>query len=130
MTATQVQLPELDQATALRDQVYVDRFFAKLAEFGVQPFSQEEASQMLQDAYQLDQIPEEKAAATNADGFYQRASARLNSFLSTQGGPPLSKQAEQQNAAVAYAQHPDVYKSVLTHKAAAVANQAQAQEAR
>ena len=118
------QLPSIDQASAVYDQIYTDRFFQKMAAYGYVPQTQEDAAAMLQTAHQLDMIPTEEKAAEERVSPFVAANQKLAQHLQERGVnlPELqAKQAEEnerQYLAYQYAGHAGVYGSVLTMKAA------------
>ena len=116
-----IQLPGLDESAALLDQIYGEAFFAKMAELGHVPASQEDAIGMLETAYQLDMVspdqPEKQASSP-----YAAANESLKQVLGEyNGGGGHDKQAEALQAAYALAHDVNVYKSVLGVKAAEAA---------
>ena len=118
------QLPSVEQATGVYDEIYADRFFAKMAGYGYVPQSQEDVVAMLQTALQLDMIPEEKSAEDEQPSPFVVANENLAVHMQERGCnlPELqAKQAEdveRQNMSLQYAAHAGVYGSVLTMKAA------------
>jgi len=123
------QLPSVDQASAVYDEIYADRFFAKMSSYGYLPQTQEDAMAMLQTAQQLDMIPEEKQAQDEPAqspfvAANEKLAAHLAAHLAERGCnlPELQQkqaaEAERQNIALQYAGHAGVYGSVLTMKAA------------
>ena len=118
------QLPSVDQAGAVYDQIYTDRFFNKMASFGYVPQSQEDAIAMVQTAHQLRMIPEEKEASEPARSPFVAANEKLAAHLAERGCnlPAMQrKQAEaneRKQLAWHYAGNAAVYGSVLTMKAA------------
>jgi hypothetical protein len=128
-----IQLPGLDESAALLDRIYGDSFFAKMAELGHVPQTQEDAVGMLETAFSLDMVDPGQSEKQAFEMPYASANASLNQVLGEHGigpGPEDEKQAAATQTAFALAHNVDVYKSVLGVKTAEAAYQAlAAQEA-
>ena len=116
MSATTSEFPSADQANATLDQLYIERFFAKMAEQGFVPSTNEEAMAVLETAAQLDSLPEKSAEAEQTNWFGQ-ANEKLANHLAAQGyGVDFRQQAaEQEKQALVYAlaSNPEIYKAAL-----------------
>lgn len=116
---TQLALPPAEQASQVRASIVQDVFFAKMAEYGVVPRTQDEAAAMLRTGQQclaLQQHPAVKQASQQGNPFLE-AERRLTE-LSSQYGFDTAKTAAEKTAlnqiSLAYAQEPDVYKAMLS----------------
>lgn len=120
MTADQIQLPSYGDAEAQLDAVYAERFFSKMAEYGIQPNNEQDALAMIQTAYQLDQLPETKQASEGSDSPFVLAQQKLASFLSQNGVADATQVTQKQAAdrsraelAYALASSPELYKAAV-----------------
>jgi hypothetical protein len=116
-------LPSADVAQATLDNMYQEAFFAKMAELGHVPQTQEDAIAMLEAGYQLDLIPEEKQASAVV-GQYSAANGMLKQALAQTGiNTGLQTQAEAgvKQAAYAFASDPAFYGAVVALRAAEAA---------
>ena len=117
----QVSLPSVSDAQAALDNVYQEAFFAKMAELGHQPQTQEDAIGMLEAGYQLDLIPDKQAYSTV--GQYSTANTLLKHAFADNGintglATPDPQQLGIKQAAYALASDPGYYASVLALRAA------------
>jgi len=122
-SAEQFELPGIEPAVGTLDQLYAEAFFGKMAEYGFVPQTAEGAQAMLESAYQLDMVDDAPAPAAT-DPFVD-ANTKLSHVLERQGMNTGVQQIREErtldnikHAAVALAQDPNLYKSVLAVKAA------------
>ena len=119
-TNTVPALPPLEQASAVAEELYGRRFFAKMASLGWAPQSEAQAISMLETAPLLDNVPltSQKQAAA-ADPF-QQAQLELQQLLraSIPGGSKQAEVNERQQLAAELAARPDLYMAMLALKAA------------
>jgi len=120
-----LELPPVEAAQDTLNQLYVERFFSKMAEYGFQPQTQEGAAAMLQTAVELDAVPElETKSASQSDPFVE-AYSRLQKHAQAQGHGAASREKsaeiERRNWAYACARSPEIYGAVLSLKAAEAA---------
>ena len=116
MTTNDIRaIPSADEAQATLDNMYQEAFFAKMAEMGHVPQTQEDAVAMLETGYQLDLIPETKQASAQV-GQYSAANELLKqAFVESGVNTGLAGQKELgiKQAAYAMAADPMFYNSVL-----------------
>lgn len=116
MTTNDIRaIPSADEAQATLDNMYQEAFFAKMAEMGHVPQTQEDAIAMLETGYQLDLIPEPKQASAQV-GQYSAANELLKqAFAETGVDTGLVRQEEMgiKQAAYAVASDPRFYNAVL-----------------
>lgn len=113
-----VQLPDVEKAAAIRQQLFSEVYFSKLAECGLEPRSQEEYDAYLRladKALKIANHPAIKRAQLAASPVL-RLEAELDQFMSANR---LNKQASHDDAqinqlALQYASIPDVYSSMLS----------------
>lgn len=118
-------LPSPQEAEALVDGLYADIFFAKMAEYGHAPRTQEDAYAMLETALSLDNLPE-PVTKQGSVGAYATAAELLQIKLAEAGIPVRQPAAAQEalavkQAAVGMASHPELYKAILALKSQAAA---------
>jgi hypothetical protein len=121
----QLQLPGVDEASGLMDQLYQEAFFGKMAELGFVPQNEKEATAMLDTAIQLDVVEE---TTDKEASFFQDANSALREVLVENGvsdAPQVQEQEGLKQAAFALAQNPDLYRSVLTLQAANIPEDAE-----
>lgn len=117
---SEVQLPDLEKAAQVEQQLFAEAYFTKLASLGFAPTTPEEAQAYLglaEKALVLAEHPAVKQAELARSPVLQ-LNAQLEKFMVDSG---LQKQAafEQQSAqlnqaALAYASIPEVYSAVLS----------------
>ena len=118
-----IQLPGANEAMGVLDQVYAEVFFNKMAEYGFSPSDEKEAYSMLETAAYLDSLPEDTQTKQAEYAPFTEANARLKEVLASHGAIDQEAEAYEQlasikQAAYALAQNPDLYKAVLSVKAA------------
>ena len=125
-SAEQFTLPGASESTELLDQLYTEAFFGKMAEYGYTPQTAEGAQAMLESAYQLDMVDDTPAPAAT-DPFVD-ANTKLAHVLARQGKDTGVQQIRQgraldniKHAAVSLAQDANLYRAVLSVKAAEAA---------
>ena len=125
-TNDQNSLPSPADAQAVLDNLYQEAFFTKLAEFGHQPATQEDAIAMLETGYQLDLLPDNSKQQKQA-GQYAAANGLLKQALAEGGvetglAANTKQEAGIKQAAYTVANDPTYYGAVLAlHMAQAAA---------
>lgn len=115
-------LPPLEHASAVAEEIYGRRFFAKMASLGWAPQNEAQAISMLETAPLLDNVPLASQKSASADPF-QQAQLELQQLISA-AGPGGVKQAEvneRQKLAYELASRPELYLAMLSLKAAEAA---------
>lgn len=120
-----INLPSVEDAVGLLDNVYADVFFSKLAEFGFAPQTEEGMLSALETAAYLDAVDGGQKQAS-VDPFVD-ANSKLKQALANENLVNPAVFAQQNHAAVkqaayAIASNPDVYKAVLAVKTAQAGN--------
>lgn len=121
-----IDIPNVDESLGTLDGLYAQAFFSKLAEYGIEPQSEEAAMAMLKTAAYLDMVESHPAVKQASVDPFVDAASRLEHVLADSGllgGQPSAQQqlVGVKQAAYALAQDPDLYRSVLSVKAAEAA---------
>lgn len=133
--ATQ-QLPDVQTAEEVAMQILHRGFFDKLASYGIQPSTEQQAAWILQLSDRLmevERLDSVKQANDQADPFYQ-ALQGLDAALSETGllhqvSPrQQTEQLAYKQAGEYWAQHPEIYNSVLVLKSNEAVREAQRQQ--